>query len=244
MHCVILFLLLTLYHVAAGQTTPAQPDPNAVLRLNTTNILNRGSMIERIDNRYEGQHGSPYVVPNWIKGRVDLLDGRQYTNVPLKFNAYRQELTILRPRMGNDSIVVDRRTVAGFFLADSTNGQFYPFRRYPEAKTDDPILRDGYFLVLYAGKSALLKRVVKTLRPANYQGGYSPNVRYDSFDDAFSYYLLKSDQLLTKVKLSKKTLLEAFGDRGDALKAFADQQKLDLKTEADAVTLVKQYDSL
>ena len=240
---VSLFLLLALCRVAAAQT-PAQPDPNAALRLNTTNILNRGTMIERIDTRYEGQHGSPYLLPNWTKGRVDLLDGRQFTDVPLKFNAYRQELTILRPRMGNDSIVVDQRTVAGFFLADSSSGKYYPFRRYPTAKTNDPALRDGYFLVLYAGKSALLKRVAKTLDPANYQGGYSPNVRYDSYEDAFSYYLLKPDQTLLKVKLARKPLLEALSDRGDALKSFVDSQKLGLKTEADAVALVKQYDSL
>lgn len=238
------FLLLILSRVAAGQATPAQPDPNAALRLNTTNMLNQGTMIERIDTRYEGQHGSPYLLPTWTKGRVDLLDGRQYTNVPLKFNAQRQELILLRPRMGNDSIIVDSRTVAGFFLADSSNGQYYPFRRYPQAKADDPALCDGYFLVLYAGKSALLKRVVKVFKAANYQGGYSANVRYDSFDDQFSYYLLKPDQTLTKVRLTKKTLLEALSDRGDLLKTFADQQKLSFKTEADAVTLVKQYDSL
>ncbi len=245
MRLLALLILLVLSRTAVGQTTPAgsQPDPTAVLRLNNLNALSRGTMIERIDTRYEGQHGSPYLLPNWAKGRVDLLDGRQYTDVPLKFNAYRQELTLLRPRSGNDSIVVDRRTVAGFVLTDSS-GQLYPFRRFPAAKADDATTQDTYFLVLYASKSALLKRVAKTLNPADYRGGYSPNVRYDTYQDAFSYYLLKPDQTLTKVKLTKKALLDVLSDQAGALKAFVDSQKLGLKTEADAVALLKQYDSL
>lgn len=242
MKSVNFFLFFALCQTAVGQAATTTPDPNVGLRLNT--LLNGGSMIERIDTRYEGQHGSPYLLSNWTKGEVKLVDGRAYTNVPLKFNALKQELVILRPRMGNDSIIVDRRTVAGFALADSSSGQFYPFRRYPNVKTDDPTLRDGYFLVLYAGKTALLKRVAKVFKAANYRGGYSANVRYDSYDDQFTYYLLKSDQTLTRVKLTRKTLLEALSDQQDALKTFADQQKLDLKTEADAVTLVKQYDGL
>ncbi|MBC7568377.1 MAG: hypothetical protein H7319_01420, partial [Spirosoma sp.] len=66
--------------------------------------------------------------------------------------------------------------------------------------------------------------------------------RFDSFNNATSYYLLKPDQTLIRIKLTKKSLLDALTDKRDALKKLADT--LDLRTEADAATLVKQYDSL
>jgi hypothetical protein len=39
-------------------------------------------------------------------------------------------------------------------------------------------------------------------------------------------------------------MLDAMIDKEAALKSFIDQQKLSFKTEEDAITLVKQYDSL
>jgi hypothetical protein len=237
---ILVCFLIAISGAALAQTAT---DPTIDLRLNNLNNPSTGPLIFKIDSRYEGQHGSPYLLPDWSKGQVSLRDGRQYKDVSLKFDAYRQALILLRPKSGNDSIILDRQTVARFLLT-SPDGQPYLFSRYPMAKTSDDEVKDSYFLILYEGKSALLKRVAKTFKSADYKGGYSANVRYDSFNDAISYYLLKPDQTLTKIKLSKKAMLEALSDKGEALKTFVDQQKLAFKTEDDAIAIVKQYDSL
>ncbi|AQG78492.1 hypothetical protein [Spirosoma montaniterrae] len=199
------------------------------------------SFILTVDNRYEGLVGTPYFLPKWTNGQVDLVGGKTYTNVPLKFDAARQALILLRPRQGNDSIIIDRATVQNFRL-DNGAGQVYLFRRYPSAKTSEAEAAGGYFLVLHEGKTSLLKRVSKTFQAADFKGAYASGDRYDTFTDANTYYLLKPDQSLTKVKLSKKSLLDALADKRDALKPAAD--KLSLKTEADAIALVKEYDGL
>lgn len=232
--------VVVLSEVARAQ---AVTDPTVDLRLNNLNNPSTGPLIFKVDARYEGQHGSPYFLPGWSNGQVSLRDGRQYKDVPLKFDAYRQALLLLRPKSGNDSIIIDRQTVNRFLLTTS-NGQPYLFSRYPSAKVTDNDVKDGYFLILYEGKTALLKRIAKTFKPADYKGGYSADIRYDSYGDAFSYYLLKPDQTLTKIKLSKKAFLDAMSDKESGLKAFIDQQKLSFKSEEDAITLVKQYDSL
>ena len=90
----------------------------------------------------------------------------------------------------------------------------------------------------------MLKRITKTFRQADYKNLYSIDVRYDAFRDVFSYYLLKSDQTLTKLKLSGKSIIDVLGDRQDDLKAFIKQENLNFKTENDAILLVKRYDSL
>ncbi len=211
----------------------------------TSQIIGTGpnGMVNTIDHRYEGLRGTPYFLPEWTKGQIEMTAGQNYTNVPLKFNAYQQQLILLRTASNNDSIIVDAGQVKRFILKND-DGQTYLFQRLPMVKTNDQALKDGYFLVLYEGKNVLLKRIAKTYKQADYKNPYSNDVRYDSFRDAFSYYLLKPDQTLTKVKLSDKSLIDALGDRKDELKAFVKQENLYFKTENDAVTLVKKYDSM
>ena len=222
-------------------------DPEMNMRLNALNGAGTAPMIWRVDTRYEGLRGTPYFQPAWAQGQIELADGRRFTNVPIKFDAHRQALILLRPKQGNDSIIIDQHTVSQFQLSattstDDADGRSYLFKRYPTVKADDPVVRDGYFLVLYEGKTALLKRVAKNFRTADYKAAYSSGVRYDAYADANTYYVLKSDQKLAKVKLSKKSLLDALDSRNDALKTFAD--KLSFKSEADAVALMQQYDNL
>lgn len=219
----------------------ATPDPEMNLRLNALNGVGTAPMIWRIDTRYEGLRGTPYFQPDWANGQIDLTNGRTYRDVPVKFDAHRQVLMLLRPKQGNDSIIIDQRTVRHFQIANA-DGKSYLFKRYPTSKAADADVQEGYFMVLYEGKTALLKRIVKTFRPADFKGAYSSGTRYDAYTDANAYYVLKPDQTLTKIKLSKKSLLDALDSKSDALKTFAD--KFGFKSEADAVAVVQQYDSL
>lgn len=228
---------------ASGTDTPDLTQAELNLRLNALNGASTAPLIWRIDTRYEGLRGTPYFQPDWSKGQIQLTDGRKYTDVPIKFDAHRQALILLRPKQGNDSIIIDQRTVRHFLVANP-DGQEYLFKRYPAIKTDDPQIRDGYFLVLYEGKTALLKRVVKTFKPADYKGAYNSNPHYDAYTDANAYYILRADQTLTRVKLARKSLLDAFNDKAEAMKAFVSEQKLDVKSEAEAVALVQHYDTL
>ncbi|QJW91306.1 hypothetical protein HNV11_18950 [Spirosoma taeanense] len=209
----------------------------------TSEIVGSGpyTMVNTIDHRYEGLVGTPYFLPDWNKGQIEMAAGQNYNEVPIKFDAFRQHLILLRPWAGNDSIIVNPEQVKSFQLKDAA-GQTYLFRRIPLAKTDDEYVKEGYFLVLYQGKSALLKRIAKTFKRADFKDPYSNNIRYDSFKETFTYYVLKPDLTLTKVKLTKKSLLDALNDKGDVLKTAA--ETLIVKTEADAITLVQQYDRL
>ena len=197
--------------------------------------------VRTFDGRYEGLRGTPYFLPAWSKGQIELTNGQRYTNVLIKFDAYRQELVLLRPQLRNDSIIIDRPRVNQFVLQPADNVS-YVFRRYSGDRTNES--GDHYFLVLYEQKSTLLKQVAKVITKANYKDPYSAGARYDAYDNEYAYYLLKPGQPLTKVKLSKKSLLDALSDKGKALKTFVDSHRLAIKSEADAVTLVQQYDSL
>lgn len=251
---VILLLLLPATGLLAqkSDTIRTQPAFNPNDRRNgyelypsTNQIVGSGvnTMVMTIDNRYEGLRGTPYFLPAWNNGKIEMTAGQNYTNVPIKFDAYRQQLILLRTWVGSDSIIVSADRVKSFQLQNK-DGNTYLFTRVPTAKTDDETLRQSYYLVLYQGKTSLLKRIVKTFKQADYKNPYSNDIRYDAFEDAFSYYLLKPDMSLTRVKLSEKSLLDALSDQKEALKAFIQQQKLSPKTEPDAVAVVRQYDKL
>ncbi|MBD2704905.1 hypothetical protein IC229_30010 [Spirosoma sp. BT702] len=199
-----------------------------------------GAAINTIDHRYEGLRGTPYFLPEWNKGQIEMTAGQNYKDVPIKFDAFRQQLMLLRTWMGNDSIMVNPETVKSFQFRDA-NGQTYLFRRLTAPQESQP---QGYFLVLYSGKTALLKRIEKKFKPADYKDPYSNNTRYDQFRETDTYFLQKPDQTLAKIKLSDKALLEAIGAHQDELKAFAKQASLNLKTEEGAASLLKQYDNL
>ncbi|GAB4041088.1 hypothetical protein GCM10028809_67340 [Spirosoma gilvum] len=211
----------------------------------TSQIVGAGpyTMVNTIDHRYEGLRGTPYFLPEWNKGQIEMVAGQNYKEVPIKFDAYRQHLILLRTWAGSDSIIVNADQVKSFQLKNS-DGQFYLFRHIPTVKTSDQTLKEGYFMVLYQGKSALLKRIAKAFKQADYKNPYSNGTRYDEFRDIISYYLLKPDLTLEKVKLSDKSLIEALGDHKDELKAYVKQADLNFKAENDAIQLIQKYDSL
>ena len=95
--------------------------------------------------------------------------------------------------------------------------------------------------MLYEGKSVLLKRVTKTFRLTGYKGAYTSDTRYDAYTNL--YYMFKPDQALTKGLNWRKIAARHLSHKGDALKAFL-ADKLNLKTETDAATLVQHYDGL
>ncbi len=222
------------------------PPSDPLVLLNQLNQLqnqsNINTQIRLVDNRYEGLRGTPYLIPNWSKGEIELVSGKTYANVPLKFDASSQNLVMLRPA-SKDSIILYANQIKRFAFQDA-DGNAFLYRRYPDMKTDDAELKEGYFQVLYVGKNSLLKRVSKTIRKADYKQAYSADVRYDAYQENVTYYLLRPDQSLVKVKRSRKSLFDAVGGDEAALKAFADREKLTFKTDADLAQLVKFADGL
>ena len=244
---VLTFLAASAQSTDTTKTRPTRPnDQRSIYETyqSTNQVVGSGGnvIISTIDNRYEGLRGTPYFLPEWNKGQIEMVAGQHYKEVPIKFDAYRQHLILLRPKSGNDSIIVNAGQVKSFQFRNDA-GQVYTFRRIPMAKTNDEALKEGYFLVLYQDKSALLKRVVKTIKSADYKNPYSNGTRYDEFQNQISYYILKPDQTLEKVKLNEKSIIEALDAHADELKIFAKQNKLSGKTEDDAIQLVQKYDS-
>lgn len=209
--------------------------------------LNPGATINSIDHRYEGLRGTPYFLSSWSKGQLDMLNGQTYPNALIKFDVFRQQVILLRTWAGGDSISINTDQLKSFQLRSET-GETFRFKRLPDPKIPDEKLKENFFLVLADGKTALLKRITKKFKPADYKDPYGSNIRYDSFVDSHAYYLLKANSSLVKIKLSKKSFLDALGDQKTTLKAFLDEQQFNFGTDADAeansIKIIQYYNSL
>lgn len=205
--------------------------------------LNMGTYTtSSFDSRYEGIKGSPFFISEWISGQMAFVDGKVFNEVPLKYNAYTKELMMKRP--SGDSLIIFPYQVQSFTINDPVTKANFTFKRYPKAQTPKYDMRDVYLLVLYEGKTSLLKLVKKNLKKADYKDPYSNNIRYDTYEDANEYYLLKTDGSLSKIKKSKKSVLEALSDKEVAMKALLEQEKIELKSERELVRVVAKYDAI
>lgn len=229
--------------MASCQCIFAQTDNSNNLIRDVDGRLNMGSYTtSTFDSRYEGLKGSPFFISEWISGQMAFVDGKVFNEIPLKYNAYTKEL--MMKRQSGDSLIVFPYQVQSFTINDPVTKANFTFKRYPKAQTPKYDMREVYFLVLYEGKTSLLKLVKKDLKKADYKDPYSNNVRYDTYEDANEYYLLKNDEKLAKVKRNKKSVMEALADKESSLQEFVTVQKLTFKTEADFVRIVSKYNSL
>ncbi|RSK29558.1 hypothetical protein [Hymenobacter metallilatus] len=167
-----------------------------------------------------GTIGSPYLDKRWLPGRLQMTNGVPMAPVPLKYDVLNHRLMML-PLNRRDSLLLDDRKLASFQLEEpainATGIRLRTFRRFLEAP--EAALRSEYVEVLHSGKYTLLKRHIKQLRKANYQGPYSSGEQYDQIDDKSNYFLLRPDARLVPVKLTLKAMQAAAPELAQALKA-------------------------
>lgn len=206
---------------------------------NTLNLGGQSNIIRTWDNRYQGIKGHPFVKNSWESARVVSVDGKVYSDVPLKYDVY-SNLIVIKNSKG-DSLITE---VFNFQEFTWKNTQV-TFVKEPLLDAKNPKNYGKLYEQLFKGnKITLLKNHRKILLQADYQGGYNANRRYDELVDEYDYFLKKNNTSIEKIKLNEKSLLKALADKEKALKDFLKKEKLNLKTEPGVIRLLQYYDSL
>lgn len=187
--------------------------------------------------------GTPLLLPYWTRGQVVTSNG-PVSAVWLKYNLASGQLLWRRP--AGDSLEVNTAGVAEFTLGDSLRGSRVTFRRYLAARIESPALRTAFFEVLYdAGKSALLCQRTKEL---THTGTASPSLTAaspPSWHGQSQFFIKRADNAVVPIRLAEKSVLEAVGaGPAPALTAYAKQNHLSFKQEADVAKLLAYYDTL
>ncbi|MFC6999674.1 hypothetical protein [Rufibacter roseus] len=203
--------------------------------------------VQGFDNRYQGMNGHPYFVDVWLPGKLEVQIGntqktQPFTGLKLKYDVYSNQLGAIIPAT-KDTLLLSTDVVKSFQMELPGYDQMVEFRKYPQAAALDPKLANTFFAILHQGNATLLKGAGKLKIDANYKGAYSANQPFDQLVDQVHYFVLNNGQM-QKVKLNRKSILNALVDQEEKLKDYLKKEKLSLNTEQELIKVIAYYNSL
>ncbi|MCX2480323.1 hypothetical protein OQY15_14575 [Pedobacter sp. MC2016-15] len=188
-------------------------------------------------NEYVDIQGSPYVNPNWSKGTFTLANGKTYKDMDIKYDLVKDKMYVMGD---NDESIALLDQVRDFSINVPLSGTTVT-RHYRTGYANIPSTTNTYYFeVLADGKTQFLKRTSKNILTNK---EYNSATATKSFEEITRYYIYK-DGKGTAVKKDKKAILAALGNKQSELETYIKAEKLNLKNDADVVTLITYYNTL
>lgn len=216
----------------------SQQDLQMLANLNPVGVGVRG-----FDNRYEGIKGSPLLYEGWQKGKFVIKEK----------NGFSQEVGINLELVEN---------LLYFRISDRASGSVPSYKiqeiiiLHPETaaemrfkvfeSNDFPGLdknKNVFMQVLKEGDITFLKYIRKQFIQADYEGAYSADRRYDEYKEVSSYFIRFNNKAPEKIKLRKKPIIKALGNKGSKAERLIKKHRLSLETEAGIVRLLELLES-
>jgi hypothetical protein len=212
--------------------TIAQPEMQEPSQ--TEYISNR--TVNLLDNQND-YTGSPYYNEDFLKGSV-LSKGKTIaSNQILRYNVSKEEFEIKDPRNPDNKILktIIRSEDITIQIGDDS---------FEYISSEKNRLR-GYFIPLFKGdKNSLYKKIKKDYIPSQRAVNSMASDVAALYDEKEFLYFLDDTGKFTEMGSSKKDRLNAFGDMKKKVKAYAKENKLNLKKEEDVLKVVTYTNSL
>lgn len=198
----------------------------------------RGSKMVKTTSPNEKIEGTPYFNPNWTKGSVHLRSNSKADEVLLRFNTNTNELEF---KKDDEILIAIPRVVTAFNLLNQDDEKTYFKSGFKSPEHD---IYPGLFLrIIHDGKIKLVAH-----HDTEFMRAHSVNPltgkkvsRYISKKD---YYLISEDGKFHDIKLKRKHILRAVGEKKDLLRSFAKTNDLDFGEENDVAEILSYYESL
>jgi len=178
--------------------------------------------------------GTAFLFNDWLKGTIEQGNKILYKDVDLKYSTYKDELYFKNPKDGTMLSFVLPVTAFSLDLKDKI--EIYR-NGFPEI---DNFNAKSYYQVIFDGGVKLLFKSFKTLIEVK---PYNSTTTEKKFIDNSSYYVLK-DNVMTKIKPSKKDFMEIFKSKSTEIDAFIKNEKIDFKQHQDLKKVFEYYSSL
>ncbi|WP_343523310.1 hypothetical protein [Pedobacter sp.] len=182
----------------------------------------QGTMLREI--KYEDVKGSPYLSDNWTLGKVTTKSGKQYVDVPLKYNVMDDKL-IFKHENGNQMYFVE--PVTAFELNNLISGTSAKFVSGLPAIDHYNAL--SYYEVIFSGPISLFKKTNKVITESKEYGSALIN---KSFNTTLNYFTL-SDGKISKITPNRKAISTLFPSKEQQLNDYLKKEKIDLKNDED-----------
>ena len=178
--------------------------------------------------------GSPYFSQSWMKGSLDLGDGRGYENLWLKLDLADNSVLFID---AEGRVMIANAVIKNISLTDSVTGKKYDFVFSPFIKGTGEI-RKGWYQVIVSGKATLYKHLAKVINETKPYG----QATYEQTIVTSSSYFLMTDSVFAPIK-KIKALPDMLSDKKEELNQYLSGKNLPGKTDAVYAGLVSYYNS-
>lgn len=188
-----------------------------------------------ISGVYSDVSGSPYLYTDFVKGTIQLADGRSYTNVFLNLDLISQEVLFLK--QDNEKMAF-KEDVRGVVFEPATGRALFK-RNFPSSNSST---NKDFFLVLADGKMTLLKKIWKVIWQ---EKEFNSATLKKNILDKSAYFIFDAEKnTMVQTKINKKTLSTIFVLHQEAMDKYIKTEKIDPGKDEDLVKLFTYYNSL
>lgn len=208
-----------------------------VLDAQVANVMGGNNELIRT-KKYEDIRGSAYLYNSWSSGSVEDKDGKIYTNVLLRYDAFKDKFEI-----NQDGQIFEINPLlypkVQFTLVDNNSGDIQKHEFSSGYKMDGypPV---AYFDIVFSNKVVLLKKVKKEFIEKTVTN-YGTSVVQKSFQTNVFYFLLSPSGQQIELKPNKK-YIESIPDLKQSFELYSKSTKSKFKSEQDLINFIVFFD--
>lgn len=178
--------------------------------------------------------GSPYLSDDFIEGTVYTTSKIQFREIPLRYNAYNDEVEFMKP--DSQAYVIDPPEIIESIEFGDHHLEYIPY------KVANRTAR-GFLLVLEKGNASLYSRHRVILEEAKKAAAYQEPTPARFISRADEYYIRIGMEPAVPVN-KKKDLNNIFPEDNDKVNAYLKNNKIKLNDPKSLIELVQFYNSL
>lgn len=202
-------------------------DPLATdLHTKSIDILQQSAALGLSETQFDAIKDQAYENPNFVSGIIFQENTPVKTGVPMRYNAFADEIEIENAPGSYSSLMKDPEIAAGI------GNDVYIY--HPQT--------NGYFNILFEGKRFHLYKKVKS----EFREGKEAATSYGrntppSFQKSTTYFLVE-DNSLKEIPSRKNRILKMFGNKRKEVDSFIKSNRLDIGKEEDLVKVISHLD--
>ena len=183
-----------------------------------------------------GTIGTPNFFEEFKTGNIYLSNKTVMKNVLINYDCFNDRVLFNR---GEIDYVLNKRLIDFLeFPVNMDNSIVFKQVFVEEKKTT------LFMKVVYQKESILYKHYYKTFQEADYTGAYNQDRRYNEYIDNHAWYIEIEDGELTRIRPTKKVLLQIMKSHKGEMEKFLKKENPDLKTEEGLYLVMEYYDEL
>jgi hypothetical protein len=189
------------------------------------------------DNRYEGIKGTPRIFDTLVTSSVLIKGEDLYFSIECDLDVVKNALVFMSTVRG---ILMEVPSDNFIWIIFHEEGKDLFFKTTEGLTFDQELKGNKFCQVLTDGPYQFIMIPDRKFIEADYQGLYSPDLRYDEYEPVNKYYIQGSDSVFYRVQLTRKSLKKTFPDKKDLIvRNFSEKNSFD--PEADIINLLGKF---